>query len=178
METKKTIYIIISVFFLASVFLVMFVISPLWKELAQKSGELVSQRDSRIILDSQFSEVEKFKQIYDSYKPNLDKIDNLFVDSQNPVDFIEYLEKTGTDAGAVLKISTPSLSKEKSLSYENFQFSSSGSFSGTLKFLRELESGPYMVQIKSINIGTTKNSPDQKQATGVGSNISIKVLAK
>ncbi|OGZ79070.1 MAG: hypothetical protein A2528_03670 [Candidatus Staskawiczbacteria bacterium RIFOXYD2_FULL_37_9] len=181
METKKTIYIITSAFFLAAVFLAMFVIYPLSQEISQKSNELIMQKDSRLFLEGQFNEVKSFKEKYADYRQNLDKIDGLFVDSQNPVGFIEYLEKIASELGVDLKISAPTLSKESSVLYENFQFSSSGSFSGTLKFIGKLESGPYLIQIQNINIGSNKgvaNAEKQAALTGVKSSISIKALAK
>ena len=62
METKKTIYIITSAFFLAAVFLAMFVIYPLSQEISQKSNELIMQKDSRLFLEGQFNEVKSFKE--------------------------------------------------------------------------------------------------------------------
>jgi len=173
METKKKIYIIASAFFLIAMFLILFFIYPLFKEISKKSRELVTQRNNLLFLEGQFNEVEKFKKNYETYRPNLDKIDNLFVDSQNPVNFIEYLEETASASGIELKISAPTILKEKTSLYDKFQFSSTGGFSGTLKFIKNLETGPYLVQIQNISIGNIKDSQ-----TSVGANIAIKVFAK
>lgn len=181
METKKKIYTIISVFFILAVFLVMFFIYPLSKEIKQESDDFIIQRNNRLILDNQFSEAINFKQKYDDYKNNLSKIDNLFVDSQNPVDFIEYLEKTAGSAGIEIKISTPSLSKEGKLSYENFQFSAFGKFSNILKFAQTLETGPYLIQIQTLTIGNNKNTQATNKTAdikNIKADILIKVLAK
>lgn len=178
MGIKKEIYIIISAFFLLAVFLVLFSVYPLSKEIAQSSRELVSQINSRLLLKSQYDEAGNFKQKYESYQQNLAKIDSLFIDPQNPVDFIEFLEKTASDLGIKLQISSPAYSKEGNSAYESFQLSSSGSFSNTLKFASQLEAGQYLIKIQNLNIGSNKNMQDKKQTGQVGADISIKVLSK
>lgn len=178
METKKKIYTIISIFFLLAVFLAVFIIYPLSKEIEQESNDLVAQRNNRLLLDSQFNEAVNFKEKYESYKDNLNKTDDLLADSQNPVVSIEYLEKAAYTAGVELKISTPSLAKEGKLTYENFQFSTSGKFSNTLKFIRELETGPYLIQIQNLTIGNDKNPKTKDKTTDIKADILIKILTK
>lgn len=181
METKKKIYAIISVFFLISVFLAVFFVYPLLEEIKQESNDLIAQKNNRLLLDSQFNEALNFKQKYDDYKDNLNKIDNLFIDSQNPVNFIEYLEKSALGAGIELKISTPSISKDKKIIYENLQISATGQFSKILKFIREIESGQYLIQIQNINIQNNKIAQTGKtpnKITDIKAEISIKALAK
>ncbi len=167
MEIKKQIYIIVSAFFLLAIFLVLFLVYPLSKEITQSSGELVSQINSRLALKSQYDQALNFKQKYESYQQNLNKADDLFIDPQNPVDFIEFLEKTASDSGIKLQISAPSFSKEETLPYESFQLSSSGSFPNTAKFISQLETGRYLIQIKNLNIQNNKSAQ-----------ISIKVLSE
>ena len=58
MAIKKEIYIIVSVFFLVALFLVLFFVYPALKEITQKSQELVSRENSRLVLDSQFVEAD------------------------------------------------------------------------------------------------------------------------
>lgn len=179
MEIKKQIYIIISVFFLVAVFLSVFLIYPIHKEIVQKSEEMIIQRNNKLILESQFSEAEKFKQKYENYKPNLLKINALFVDSKNPVTFIEFLEGLASESKVNLQISTPTSSKEGSLSYQNFQLSSSGSFAETLKFLRKIEAGPYLIKIQNLSIGGAKLETKTKNPVDiVAAEFSIKVSSK
>jgi len=178
MEIKKQIYIITSAFLLIALFLVLFLVAPMIKGITQSSEELISQRNDGLILESQFNEAANFKQKYESYQPNLEKLDNMFIDSHNPVNFIEFLEKTASDFQIKLLISTPSLSKEGPLSYDNFQLSSSGNFSDTLKFIRTLESGPYLVKINKLNVANIKSAKTADQKGKVAADISIKVFAK
>lgn len=157
MDIKKQLYIILSSFFLANLFLILFFVYPVFLEIQENSSNLISQKISQSNLEKQFSEASKFKQKYEDYKPNLTKVDGLFVDSQNPVVFIEFLEKTSNTTGTNLQISTPSVEKNPSSTYATFQLSISGTFSGIVKFLKSVELGPYLVNEGALNIRSAKN---------------------
>jgi hypothetical protein len=178
MEIKKQIYLIISIFFLLALFLAIFFVYPLSNEIIQKSNELISHKNSGLILESQSNEATNFKQKYDIYKTNLDQIDALFADSQNPVSFIEFLEEKSSGLGIKLQISTPSFSREGALAFENFRLSSSGSFSNTLKFVRELEAGPYLVEIQNLNISKSKKIDKSADSGSIGADFLIKVFSR
>jgi hypothetical protein len=175
MEIKKEIYISASASFLLIVSLSLFFIFPLINEITQTSKKMSLQINDRILLKSQFNEAGNFKQKYESYQTSLDKIDNMFVDSKNPVAFIEFLEKTASDFGINLQISAPSLINEGALTYSKFQLSTSGGFSGTLKFLKKIESGEYLIKIQNLSVA---NNESAKQATQTATNITIKALSK
>lgn len=150
--TKKEIYITASVFFLVSLFLVLFFLYPTFNDITKESQNLVSQENSVILLEKEFDETGNFQKNYMEYQPNLQKIENLFIDSQNPVAFIKFLEKTASDFGLVLEISSPFFTKEGDVSFANFQISVTGGFSGILKFTKALEYGPYLVRIQNLDI--------------------------
>ena len=111
----------------------------------------------------EFSEVENFRQKYEDYKVNLEKTDNLFVDSQNPVEFIKFLENTASDSQVKLEISSPSFSKDGGSSLIIFRLSSYGDFSENLSFIRKLETGPYLIRIKNLDIGRYKDAKNLKE---------------
>lgn len=179
MEIKNQIYITISVFLLLILFLLLFFIYPLIKELRQKSEELVFQRNNVLMLESQFDEAANFKQKYEDYKANLENSDTLFVDAQNPVNFIEYLEETASDLSIKMQISAPLLSKENAVKSQSFQLSASGRFGEILQLVNKLEAGPFLVRAQRINISTAKSSVEAPAQSGdIFAEISIKVLSK
>ncbi len=188
MATKKAIYIIISSLFLVALFLCLFFIYPLYQEILQKSDDLVLQRNNRLILQSQFDEAAKFKEKYEDYKANLKKADSMSTDSNNPVDFIEFLEQTASGLNIKLKISTPTSTKEDGLKYQNYELSISGTFSNTLKFIDSLEAGAYLIKVKNISLDghrptqtTTKTSSKTSKslaAQEINGTVSIKVFSK
>ncbi len=154
MEIKKQIYIIVSAFFLLAIFLVLFLVYPLSKEITQSSGELVSQINSRLALKSQYDQALNFKQKYESYQQNLNKADDLFIDPQNPVDFIEFLEKEAQNQGLDFLISSvKEASDKKSLRVITvFQAALGGSFPECLTFLKRLEQSPWLIKIDQVGL--------------------------
>lgn len=172
MKIKNKIYIIVVFFGLTAVFLFIFFVFPFFKKIKTNSDDLFSKKQSIAIFKNQATEVENFKKKYEEYKPNLEKTDRLFVDLENPVDFIEFLEKTASDSGieSEISLSPYSLKQEDEFSI-TFQFFSSGNFLKILEFTKALESGPYLIQIKNLTI---KNS----EAEGVDATFLIKAFSK
>ncbi|OGZ62895.1 MAG: hypothetical protein A2998_00750 [Candidatus Staskawiczbacteria bacterium RIFCSPLOWO2_01_FULL_37_25b] len=181
MAIKKKIYIIILVFFLTTVFLILFFIYPALKEIQKSSKELISEKNNSFNMAKELDEVENFKQKYEKYRTDLEKIDNLFVDSKNPVEFIKFLENTASDAGVRLEISSPSFSSDAKFPLMIFRLSSYGDFSKNLSFIKKLEAGPYLAKIQNLDIGRYQDgqsSKDKKQSEKIKSVFSINVFAK
>ena len=184
MLINKNIYITLSIFFLVAVFLFLFFIYLPFKDIQQKSQELISKKTDTLVLKDEFKAVKDFKENYDAYKPELEKIDNLFIDSQNPVEFIKYLEDSASDFGIDLNISTPSFSKEEGVPFANFQLASFGDFSKILVFIRSLEAGTYLIKIQNLDIeGYSDKKSSEKQVSAEQSkkasvDFLIKVFAK
>lgn len=160
-------YIILSIFVLVSLALVVFFVYPLLREIEKNSSDLVSAKDSIIALKAQANEVESFKKNYEGYKPSLDKMDRLFIDPKNPVDFIEFIENTAYNSGVTSQISiAPSSADEQQ--YVALQLSSEGSFSDILNFVKNIEKGPYLIEIENLTIQgrqTTTKDPKTSDAT-------------
>lgn len=155
MKNNNRIYTILSIFILVSLFFVIFFIWPLFNGIKKNSSDLISAKKSMVALISQISETQNFSNNYADYKTNLDKIDQMFVDPANPVDFIRFLENTALKNQITSQISLPSSSKSSKNIAQNFiifQFSSKGSFSEMLAFVKQIESGPYLIEIENLTI--------------------------
>ena len=112
-KPKNQIYITLFVFGLIILSLILFFIFPYFQEIKNDSEALLSGKNNLAFLGDQVSEVEKFKNNYESYKPNLEKIDQLYVDPKNPADFFEFLEKTASDCQVKSDISLSVSSSSK-----------------------------------------------------------------
>jgi hypothetical protein len=171
MPIKKQIYIIILASLLMYAVLISVFIYPLLRSIQQDSKQIISQKNNVFLLQKEFNEAQNFQKRYETYKPNLDKLDQMFVDSQNPVVFIEFIEKTASDSFVKAEITTPSFSKEGGLFFANLNLTCSGDFSKVLKFINALESGNYLLQVQNLN--SSKEATTKTKAT-----FSIKVFAK
>lgn len=174
-KLNKEIYIIISSFALAGIILSVFFIGPAIRQIQRESGSLFSEKHLINIRDAEIAGAEEFKRNYETYSLNLEKISKTFIDSQNPLDFIEFLEKSALDSGIELEISPLFFSKEAGTDIASFQLISYGGFSDTMEFLERIEHSPNLIKIQNFTI---KNSNDEKKAPQLEANFLIKILAK
>ncbi|PJE69432.1 MAG: hypothetical protein COU98_02065 [Candidatus Staskawiczbacteria bacterium CG10_big_fil_rev_8_21_14_0_10_38_10] len=186
MTTKKEICIITTIFGLIILALAVFVIYPLFNQIKRGSQELVRAKEEPVLLKAQIKELEKFQENHGNYQPNLKKIDNLFIDLNNPISFISFLENTASDCGVLIEISIPAPSKKEvrteTWPSTNFQISLEGSFPGFSKFFERLELSPYLVNIQNLNIRRlTENElkTEEKYSPGdINASFLIKVYTK
>jgi len=173
-EGKNKIYLTSGIF--AGLALLMIIVCIfLFNGIIKNSNDLNFKKNEAAVLEKEFSDINKFKKDYTSYQQNLAKIDQLFINSQNPVDFIEFLEETAYDHGLKLDVSVPSFTAGSVIAGD-FQISLSGDyFSKIFGFIKDVENGPYLVQIKNLNI--TK-SQELNKTNQLKASISMQVLAK
>ena len=152
-KNKINLSIIISL--ISAILIFVFVIYPTLQEIKNNSRELVSQKAGLSYLEAGVADLEKFKIFSRESEEILKKTDNLFIDSEVPVEFISFLETTSQEyqleigilpivPGKIRKDTWPSLV---------FQVTTSGLFSDFLKFLEKLENSPYLVEIQKLDVG-------------------------
>ena len=155
---KNKNYITFLIFGLIILSLVLFLVLPLLTEIKNGSKNLLSKKNNTAVLQAQSNEIENFKKEYRNYKTNLEIMDQLFIDPQNPVDFIKFLENTANDTGIKIEISLAPISQQKNEKFITLQLFSSDNFIKIMNFTEKLENGPYLVEIKNVAI---KNSPQK-----------------
>ncbi|MCX6720502.1 MAG: hypothetical protein NTW11_01735 [Candidatus Staskawiczbacteria bacterium] len=168
MINNNKIYINFSIFAGVALLFVIFIIWPLFSGIEKESEDLISAKDNIASLKAQTVETGKFGKDYQNYNANLNKISQMFVDPNNPVDFIEFLESADQEAQITSQISMSPA--DKANQFIIFQISSKGSFSGFLKFSEILEAGPYLLEIENMNI--------QNLDKNVSASFVIKVFTK
>jgi len=147
---KDTIYITLAILGFIILSLILFFVWPLFLSIKNNSSALLSGKNDAEILRSQSDQIENFKKVYDNYKPDLEKINQLFIDPKNPVTFIEFLENSATTSFIDLEVSL--ISDQKEPSTVIFQLSTTGNFTHILDFSKKIENGPYLIQIKNISM--------------------------
>ncbi len=183
MKTQNKIYTIVIIFVLIILFLIVFLIYPTLKDIKNGSKEILSNKNRAVLINEEIKELDNFKKNYDDYKPNLEKIDQLFIDSQNPIDFIKFLEGISFDSSIVSGINLVSLAGNEtidSLPVVLFQISAKGDILNILKFIEKLERGPYLIRIKNLTIkkSAQDNIKDGNIYNEVDANFSIEVVTK
>ena len=152
-QDKKTI-ITLAVSVSAVLVLVIFIIYPLFSEIKKSSAEYLDQKSKLAGLEDKNKNLQQFQAAYQDYEPDLEKINALFIDLTEPVNFIEFLEKEALQSQLFIEIAPLASEKVKGDNWPsmNFQLVLNGSFPGFLQFFEKLESSPYLVEIVSLNM--------------------------
>jgi len=130
------------------------------------SSELFAQKNKINTLESQAAEIDNFKVAHSIDSLELEKISQAFVDPQNPLDFIEFLEKAAAQEDIDFKLSPLSFSNDGNKNILSVQVSLEGGFSGILNFVNQIENGQYLVSVQNLAVSDSKAS------------LSIKVLCQ
>lgn len=179
---NKKALITIILFFALSLCLFIFCIWPYSKEIKLLSADLVAEKDQINLLSSKIADVSSFKREYENYLPNLQKIEQMFVDRENPLEFIEFVETVAESSGILLQVSPQSSAQGKKAS---FQLSLRGALPSLIKFLGSIERGSYLLAVKNLNASSHKGEigiagipTEGNLSEEVQANILVEVLLK
>lgn len=186
MSLKKKINISIVTILILSLLLIVFLILPLLSEIKKAAENFLSQKENLVFLENKAENFWKFEVQFEEIRPNLEKIDTFFIESEAPVEFIRFLENTARDCGISLKISPSLPLKTEKDPWPNlfFQISSVGSFPNFMRFLEKLESSLYLIAFQNLNISRISETElklkgFEKFSLGdVITNLSLKVYTK
>lgn len=154
MSPKKKIIIFSVIFGIAAIAIVGFIIRPLFKGIEKSSEELITAKKELILSQEEAGKFEQFKEIYKGLKPDLEKINQLFVDPEIPIDLIKFWEKEARDSELSIKISPIFLEVAETDPWNSigFRLSLIGSFPDFLKFLEKTETSPYLIEIQNLTV--------------------------
>jgi len=162
MNPKRKIYTLVVSFGIISILLIIFVLVPLFRNIQKYSVDLVSQKKDLALLEKEIETFDETRSLFESYRDNINETSKLFYDPDNPLEFLNFLTKKPESYGVkneILKM-TPTVGDQFSpWPSISFQVSSTGSFANLMKFLKNLESGPYLIEISNIN--TKKLTEDE-----------------
>ncbi len=158
MPLNKKIYASLVFFALVILIFIFLIICPLLSDIKKDSQDFILQKNSFAELQMRKENFNQLRDFYQSHQEELKKIDNLFIDQETPIEFIEFLEEKAKDSFLAIEISAASSKKSESekWNFSNYQLSLIGSFSNILKFLEKIETAPYLIEISNLNIKQTK----------------------
>lgn len=156
---KKSIIFIVFGFVLFTILIILIWIS--FENIKKESENLFLQKVKIINLANQNTQIESFKTKYQDYLPNLQKIEEMFVDPQNPLKFIEFLEKSSFDTGVALEISPLSFLTEGVVKTVSVRITVKGNFNDVLKFLEKIESGKYLLSVENLTISNLEEKSEK-----------------
>ena len=153
LSQKKKIYISGIGIFLVFLTLLFGLIFPLFSSIKKDSFELFSQKEKLASLENTKESFNQIQESYPNFQSGIEKINSLFINPKEPIEFIGFLEKTAQSLNLSIQIllggEQPKGTDWQSIS---FQVKITGSFSNLMKFLEKIESAPYLVEINNLNI--------------------------
>lgn len=185
-DFKKQI-ILLSVVFVIVVLVLIFVLAyPLLKGIKENSSNLIYVKKELASLKDKEGGIGGLEITYKKIEPDLEKINQLFVDSEVPVDLIKFLERTGADSNVSIKISPFSLKIDEDDSWNSigFRLNLIGSFNNFMRFFEKIETAPYLIEIQDLSIKKLTESElklESYQGFSLGdinSSLTIKVYAQ
>ena len=170
MISLKKVYPSLIIFGTLCLLLIVFVVWPLLKDIDKTSQSFSSERNRVVYLNAEKENIQKIEKIYKTYEPDLDKIKILFFEQETPINFINFLEKTATDARVKMEISSMTKQEQQSTTKQgqkstakqqqkedlwpslSLQIVIFGSFNNTSKFLEKIENGLYLIETTDLDV--------------------------
>lgn len=152
MAIKRKIYISTITLFGLTILLIVLGIYPLFLDIQGASREFLSQEEKLIALEEKLGNLEKFSIVFPEVSADLEKIENLFIDRELPIDFIDFLKEEAAAANLSIEIQDFPLQEDKPWPSMSFRINLTGSFSNFLKFLEKLETSFYLIETEDLTI--------------------------
>ncbi len=128
-------------------------VAPLFSTITKDSSEYLSQKEKLISVEKKKGELTNIEKTYADTEPNWAKIEAIFVKAEEPVGFIDFLERAAQQLNLSIQISLANKETEKKpWPGMYFQIKTAGSFSNFMKFLENLESAPYLIEVENMDI--------------------------
>lgn len=154
----KKIIVISIIFGIVAVALLYFVVYPVLSGVRRNSQELIFAKKELVSFKAETEEFEQSKKVYKSLETDLEKMDQLFIDPDVPVDLVRFWRETAKDSGLLIDISPTSLGASETVLWDSigFRLSLIGSFPKFLKFLEKIETSPHLIEIQNLSAKNSK----------------------
>lgn len=159
MKPSKKIYISLVVFGTMLLLFIFLIFIPSFEQIKKNVDNLSFQKEMFSSLKYEKSAIKKSREAYQSLKPEIAKIDDLFLSSESPVEFLNYLEQVSKASGigkiGISKISY--LKEDNPWASFSLQISFASDFLNFSKFLESLENAPRVIQIQNLDLKKADN---------------------
>ncbi len=176
MNLEKRIILISVISCLLILSLVFFGIYPLLKKINQSFLEREKIKGEFSYLQKRSETIKAVEEKYNKFlSEDIEKINNVFVDSDAPIDFIKFLERTALESNILITVSPFIITQKEDDPWDSmgFQISISSSFVNFFEFLERIEKSFYLLEVQNLIIQKEKDKENQIVAT-----ILIKVFSK
>jgi hypothetical protein len=182
MNPKKKIAVISIIFILIILALVFLAIFPLFSNIKIKSKILSDGRRDTFLTNEKTQKIGQIRASYSAVEAGLNKIDNLFINSDFPIDVIKSWEKIAADENVSIKAISPVVMKESEKDpwkITGFQVNISSQFANFVKFLEKMENSSYLIEIQNMALsGIAEGAPQTEKTNRSADDVNATVLIK
>lgn len=159
MAPKRKTHITLAVFSGITFLIIVFLIYPLFQEIKKESEELLLVTREQSLFAQRKEDIKRIRGILQEHKGDFEKMESLFINAEEPLSFINFLEEQALSSGVSFKISSLGLEK-KETPWPSFylKIETTGPFTNFLRFLERIESAPYLIKIVDLNISRLKEA--------------------
>jgi len=162
LKSKTTLYSLLVLLWLGLI--AGFLIYPLWNNVESKSEQLQQKQNKIAEVKMQSRQLNSLQQSLEKQEKKFKILDNLFINKEAPVQFLEFLEKTAAISNIEIDIS-PSAGQKNDEPWPPtfFEVRGVGQFEGCIKFMTKLEQAPYLLEIQDISIQKTTEEGKEEE---------------
>lgn len=152
-EPRKKILILIISFLMILVLANLFIIIPWIKEMRDISEAFLTKKESMFSLEKKIGNFEEIENDLEKIKLGEEYYNNSFIENENPIQFITFLEEISSDLETNLSsLDAPKKNESSLFNPFYFQLSVSGYYDDFARFLEKLESSNWLVEVYNINV--------------------------
>mgnify|MGYP006290824417 CR=1 FL=1 len=186
MTSKKQLILTSVIFGLVAVVLVFIILKPLRAKLEKASGEYALAKKDLGTIENRREDLKKAQEDYKGVEKDLDSVRQFFVDPAAPLELLRFLEERASHSNLSIAISPYNFKEDEKADFWEtigLQLSLSGSFSGFLAFLEELENSFYLIEVQSLSVDklsekSIRGEDKEIPADAVRSNLVIRILTR
>lgn len=174
--------VVAAAFSAAALALVFLAVAPLIASIGDAGSQAVQQQAQIADYDRRLSSAREFIAFAKIENDNFAKMNEVFVDGQMPLDFINSLETAAANCNVSVKFS-PSVSQQtsnKDWSSITIEADIAGGVSDILRFMEKIENSPYLLTVQSFGLraGSAGDEANDIPAGSGNAHILLKAYAK
>ena len=180
MAIKNKIILTLILSFILIVLINVLIVFPLINKIKNNSQELINTKQKTATLITETTNLGKFNNLNQEVESFLKQIDDLLVNPDVLIEFINFLEETSESNNVEIE-SLNLFSRKEGEDYWPFiifQISCQARFADFLVFLEKLENNLYLVETQSMAINRLAWESEKNSFKNIRASFSIKVLTR
>ena len=148
----------------------------LFADIQENSQDYIAQRKAVANLEANFENQKNLKNVFQDYELNFKKFEDFYIEQEAPIEFFEFLEDKAKHCSLSIEISSSSIQEpeEDENKYLNLQMRLQGNEQNFMKFLEQVESSHYLIEVTGLNL----NKANRENPEIISAFLGLKIYVK